>query len=138
MELSTETARYTFIAENKKLGEYVLLNSILDFPDLYEIMPELKNMRVEVCDHTAYYKSGNTIAFKEYHTYRFTSVRSEELRETEAGDNLSDLIHEIQHIIQEREGRFESTDRKNFRDYYNHELEVEARKAASQRKLFFR
>lgn len=47
---------------------------------------------------------------------------------------ISSLIHEIQHAIQDSEGRIVQTNRAGFHEYEGHPLEVEARSAAERLK----
>jgi len=141
-DIDTSGAMYKFFPEpTKKIkkGEYqqAKLGDILDFPELYERYPELKDFKVvkkDLGEDTFAIHAPGEIWINEKETYKlFPNATPEQIASLKAKDakkNLNNLLHEIQHEIQFGEREYKDLRKlpeKTFEEYYKKPTEVEAR-----------
>lgn len=141
-EIDTSTAKYKFFPEpTKKLkrGEYqrAKLSEILEFPELYEKYPYLKDFTVKKMPREggqfgAHSPGEITIVEEKNHAGSrfYTKEQVEKLRRDDEQVNLRSLFHEIQHEIDFNEAGYRDLTKPyatTFKEYWNHPEEVKAR-----------
>ncbi|MDD5722643.1 MAG: hypothetical protein PHY29_02760 [Syntrophales bacterium] len=128
MEIDASNAKYKWFGSS----DHAPLSALLDFPELYATFPQLADLPVRKSDHSDFtHAFGGEIAFREATNYiLWNDMR---LKARDERDNLADLIHEVQHAVQNIENPGNpGTEGRTHAEYYNHPKEVQARDAAAR------
>lgn len=110
----------------------ITLKDVLIYPELYELYPELANIRVNVLPREN--KARGSVSVTNIGKM-FISLNEKLLDQDtlEAKEQLQNtLIHEVQHVVQALENfMYSQTNDNDFKDYFNSYAEVEARNAGT-------
>jgi hypothetical protein len=136
MEINAANARYMWFGNET----HKALSDLLYFPELYTEFPQLAALPVRKAGDSGYTPMfGGEINLKEWDTHKgMGPEESPRMRIREEKDNLSDLLHEIQHAIQDIEQRYSWSGGGSHSEYHNHPVEVEARLAAENKTIILK